>query len=434
MTPLEKNEFNEASLLGYAYADAQVIDRATQAGVTAEAFIKPEHHHQWRFLCELRLRGLGTDSGTVIQEAVAAGRVGSMGGIPHIFQCADLGSASPGGAGPCIDRILDVHAKRQAYKLLAGAVEHLTDGGGDLDTVRQTVERVAGICAGNGSVQRGLSDIADEAIKDAEEQIRGEKASRTLIYTGLPTFDKYATPMEMHEYVVVGARTSHGKSSFLLQVAGHNLSIGRRVAIFTLETSDKSVLKQIVAQRCQVNVRQIHMEMPPKQQEYLSKLRVAKDAKNLLIFDRDSHLKAIEARCRLLATSFKPDLVIIDYMGLINTGDRETMQRITTVSKAMIDIRKALGCCLMIGAQFSREVEKASEGPNPRQPVRTDFRDCGSVEEDAHRIIALWREPKQALDLDYFDSAILQLKLRDGGLASIRCRFHAPTTRFVEAN
>jgi replicative DNA helicase len=427
MTPLEKNEANEKFLLIYAYTDGAVIDRATQAGVTAGHFLKPEHYHQWQFLCELRLRGLGTDGGTVIQEAIAAGRIDAMGGVPHVFQCSEIGNASPGGAGPCIERILDVHAKRQAYKLLLGAVEHLTDGGGELSTVRETVERVAGICAGNGSVSRGIPEIADEAIKDAEEQIKGEKASRTLIYTGLPTFDRYATPMEAHEYCVVGARTSHGKSSFLLQVAGHNLAQGKRVAIFSLETSDKAVLKQIVGQRAQVNIRQFHAELPAKQQDYLEKLRFAKATKDLLIFDKDLSLSAIEARCRLLATSFKPNLVIVDYLGLVGIEGSSSYERMSKVSKSMIALKKAIGCTLMVGAQLNRGPEKEE-----REPGRSDFRDAGGIEEDAHRIIALWRKPGQPLDCDYYDSALLQLKCRDGGLTKVECSFHGPTTRFLE--
>jgi replicative DNA helicase len=167
--------------------------------------------------------------------------------------------------------------------------------------------------------------------------------------------------------------------------------------------------------------------MPEKQQEYMDKLRFAKTTKNLMIFDRDLSLTAIESRCRLLATSFKPELVIIDYLGLIVLDGSSSYERMSKVSKAMIPLRKALGCTLMVGAQLNRGPEKEE-----REPGRSDFRDAGGIEEDAHRIIALWRKPGQALDRDYYDSALLQLKCRDGGLAKVECSFHGPTTRFIE--
>lgn len=426
MTPLQANELNEKYLLSYAYTDPQVIDRATQAGVTAECFVKPEHHYQWRFLCELRLAGKHTDSNGVVQEAVAQGRIGPMGGIPYLFECADLAAAAPGGAGPAIERTLEVHAKRQAYKLLHGAVDQLKDGAGDLAVVRETVERVAGICAGNASVQRGLSDIADEAIRDAEEAIDGRKATRSLIYTGLPMFDRYATPMEMEDYVVVGGRTSSGKSSLMLQIAGHNLALGRRIAIFSLETSDTVVLKQLVAQRVGVNLRNLRDELPAKQKEYLDKLRYAKTAKNLLVFDRDTSLKAIQARCRMLVNSFKPELVIIDYLNIVG-HDGDAYERTSKVSTAMIELRKHLGCCLMVGAQLNRSSEKEE-----REPTRTDYKDSGSIEQDASRLLAVWRKPGQMLDQDFYDCALFQLKHRTGPLAKVDLSFRSSTTFFTE--
>jgi replicative DNA helicase len=98
------------------------------------------------------------------------------------------------------------------------------------------------------------------------------------------------------------------------------------------------------------------------------------------------------------------------------------------VSKAMIPLRKVLGCALVVGAQLSRSSESER-----REPTRTDFRDAGGIEEDAHRCLALWRKPGQALDMEYFDTDLLQLKLRDGPLAHVPLRFHGRTTRFMEA-
>jgi replicative DNA helicase len=60
-----------------------------------------------------------------------------------------------------------------------------------------------------------------------------------LILTGIESFDSKAGGIQSHEYVVLGARTSIGKSSFINQIAGHNIKRGKKVAIFTLETSSK---------------------------------------------------------------------------------------------------------------------------------------------------------------------------------------------------
>jgi replicative DNA helicase len=88
---------------------------------------------------------------------------------------------------------------------------------------------------------------------------------------------------------------------------------------------------------------------------------------------------------------------------------------------------------MIVGAQLNRGNEKED-----RRPGRTDFRDAGGLEEDAHRIIALHRPMRdfngnmQDLDQDTFDYELLQLKLRDGPITGAKCKFHAPTTRFYE--
>jgi replicative DNA helicase len=363
---------------------------------------------------------------SVYADALENGTLAALGGMEGLLAAS---GGQPTGAfrQQYIDTLVSLHAKRQALAVLSETANAIKAGKTDLDGIRAAAEKVAGLCSGQRTVSRTVSDVADDAIKDAQEAISGVKPTRNLIYTGLPTFDRYATAIESHEYVVLGARTSHGKSTFLTQIIGHNLALGKRIAVFTLETSDKAVLKQIVGQRAGVNLRALGEEMPAKQQEYLEKLRYAKNSRNLLIFDRDTSLSAIESRCRLLAASFKPDLVIIDYLGLIGVAGSSQYERVTAISKAMIPLKKALGCALILGAQLGRLVEKED-----REPNRTDFRDSGSIEEDAHRIIVLYRRSGQALDLDYYESEILQLKLRDGPLTKVPLTFHAPTTTFRE--
>ena len=428
MTPLQANELNEQHLLAYAFTDSQVIDRATQAGVTAECFVKPEHHYIWRLLCELRLAGRNTDSGTFIQEAVAQGRIGPMGGIPFVFETADLGTASPGGSGPCIDRILEVHAKRQSYKLLLGAVEQLKDGGGDLDVVRETVERVAGIAAGNARVQRGINEIDDEVAAQVEAARSGKADDGRVISWGLPKLDKYMLPIERHEYALICARPSRGKSSMLTHLAGHNLKLGKRVVIFTLETSDKAVFMQLAAQWCRLNLKEMRAWFPEDYKKFNEARAYIRNSKRLLIFDKDMTLAQIEARCRLLAASFKPDLVAGDYLGLVRTSGKDLYERVSNVSKAMIPLRKVVDCPLVWGQQLKR---MENEG---KEPTLADLRDSGQLEEDAHRVVMLHWTESQYLDQENRPYKILQPKLRDGPTTAVTgITFHAPTTTFREA-
>lgn len=415
----------ETAILGAITIDNEIIDKALQAGLTPEHFADGHYREQWRLAVALRTEGADVSDSTLYAKAHALGILDKLGG--HAKLLRPIESYSALGYNEVLASLLDVYAKREAYKLLKRAVDGLAKQSLELGELRELADGVTTLCAGKQSLQRSLADITAEAIREAEDQIAGKVPTRTLITTGLPTFDRYAMPIESHEYVVVGARTSHGKSSFLLQIAGHNLSQKKRVAIFTLETSDKSVIKQIAGQRAGVNLRKLDMEPMEKQKEYLAKLRYAQTSDRLLVFDRDLTLEQIEARCRLLKASFCPDLVIIDYLGIIGVGGNDAMERMTRISSAMIPLTKYLGCAVIVGCQLNRSSEREE-----RPPTRTDFRDSGSIEQDGHRLICIWRKPGQFLDAVSFDCQLMQLKLRDGPTASVDLKFHSPSTRFFE--
>lgn len=419
----------ERNFLASCFYEPEEIERALQSGVTSAHFTDPNYRELWRFVLELRTEGKPIDEASLYAEATARGVLPRIGGVETLLEATDYNRwIATTNLSANRELLLTLHAKRESWRVLQSALGHLKDNTASMAEVGSLVERVTEICRGHTVTHRTLTEVADEAITEAEEKIAGKESSGVLITTGIPSFDKWATPIEQHEYVVVGARTSHGKSSFMLQVAAHNLKHGLRVAIFTLETSDRAVLKQIAGQRAAVNVRDIGRELRDRQTAYLTELKALRECKNLLIFDRDTTLTSIQSRCRLLANSFKPNLVLIDYLGIVGDRASDSYERMSAISGAMIPLRKALGCTLMVAAQLNRSSEKEE-----REPKRSDFRDSGSLEDDAHRIIALWRKPNQALDAMWLESRLLQLKLRDGPLCSVDVKFHAPTTRFIEA-
>lgn len=419
---------DERRYLACCYAEPDELNKGIAAGLTADHFDDYHLRHQWKLLCELLLQGKPTDAAEVYATAVNTGRLESVGGMQAITDASSVESYSSINAAAYLSVLLARRAKRESWLRLHRAKEMVEAESVDIAEVGKLAEEVVGICGGTKTKFRPVADIAKEAFAEAEAQIAGKIDTGTLIMTGLPSFDRYATPMQRHEYVVVAGRSSHGKSSLMVQVAGHNLRRKLKVAYFQQEGSAKTVIKQIASQWAQASVRNLQSELKDSQRAYLEALKWIENCKNLLVFDQDSKLTDIQARCRLIAQSFKPDLVIIDYLGCVGGLEGSAYERASAASKAMIPLQKALGCVLMAGSQFNQGPEKEA-----REPTRTDFRDSGQILEDAHRVIGIWRKPDQQIDQLWYDCELLQLKLRDGGTAKVNCRFHAPTTRFVEA-
>ena len=414
----------EQTFIGSCLQDGANIDLAIQDGLVPACFTTDDRRDIWGALLGNRTEGRQTDTTGIFMQ------MGTKCPSEELFAC-EAAAPTTAYAKQCLKTIIEAYGISLIKPALKGVLEKI-DKGLDYDAVKSSVDALESILRPSVSQDVSMPQVVDEASLWATQQCSGKVPVETVVVLGLKTFDALATPIQEHEYVVVGARTSTGKSSFMAQVAGHNLRRGLRVAYFTLETSSKSLVLQIAAQRAGVNLRNLRDEFPPQQAKFQQELAHLR-TQPLLVFDRDLTLDKIEARCRLLATSFKPNLVIIDYLGLIKVKADGAYERMSALSKAMIPLKKTLGCTLMVAAQLNRGNEREDRPPN-----RTDFRDTGSIEEDAHRVLAIHRPSKddsgelQGLDRSSFQTELYQLKLRDGPLAQSRCQFQAKYTRFVE--
>lgn len=410
--------------IGACLADATLIDDAISGGLSNAAFTDQAHLSLWQSLVALRSKGQLTDTSSVYMA------MGKDCPATELFEAEKCCSSSITGK-KALKQLIWEGQLAVLKPALQDAIACVSKGGKP-EEVSKAIEGLQGLLKPTESEAPSLEQLITEVKLWAEQEISGERDNKDVVTTGLPTFDNLAQPIEAHEYVVVGARTSIGKSSFMSQIASHNLNRGLRVAYFTLETSANAVIKQIAGQRARVNLRALSHEFADKQADYFKELKRL-SGQQLRVFDKDMSITQIENRCRLLAASWKPQLVILDYLGLIRGTDGSAYERMGQLSKSMIPLRKTVGCALIVAAQLNRGNERED-----RAPSRTDFRDAGSIEEDAHRIIALHRPSKshsgspQELGQSNYDYEVLQLKLRDGPLAFSRIKYFAPHTWFYE--
>jgi len=414
----------EQTLIGASLLDRSVVDFAMSAGVKTNYFTSHERQEIWQAIVKQSLTDSPVDESGIILA------MGANAPYTEIFACSQLAPTTLHGK-QAIEQVCWAYQRSQLKPALSEVIS-LIDDGVEKKVVQEAMSSLPEISDNLQQNHRPIAEIVREAKEWAINEIEEKPDNRRLITTGLPSFDKHCMSIQPHEYVLLGARTSTGKSSFLSQLAGHNLNRGMKVAYFTLETADVPVAKQIAGQRARVNLRKFRGEMRERQQLFVTELeKLGKQP--FMVFDKDLSPEQIMSRCRMLANSFQPDLTIIDYIGIMNSGEKQAYERMTQLSKMMIPLKKMLPGALVVAAQLSRGSERED-----REPNRTDFRDSGSLEEDAHRIIALHRPSKdfggqpQDFGRTTFDYKLLQLKLRDGPTEAVRCKFNAAHTVFFE--
>ncbi len=294
--------------------------------------------------------------------------------------------------------------------------------------------------------RRGLkpwADFAGRAIKDIEMR-RSASGDVLGLATGFPKLDKELTGLHPGELIVIGARTSVGKTTIGLNMALNVARAGHTVAVFSLEMTDIEVAKKLIASGA--GVIQTHMKEGLRDPKAMQRaVDFVLDGLPIYIDDRDGiTVQDVRTECRRLARRLAQegktiDLVFVDYLQIMRSA-RLSQSRyldIQQVSMGLKGLAKELRCPVIVPAQLSRDVEKR-HGDKDDEPRLSDLRESGSIEQDADVVLFLWRNKDTEDTSDDMRGRMHTLKVakqrngpRDG---KILLWFDRLTSRFIEAD
>ena len=214
------------------------------------------------------------------------------------------------------------------------------------------------------------------------------------------------------ELWLLAARPSIGKSTFALQWALHCASQGIRVAIASLEMPSRAIMQRIIAQAAHVPFSDIRRgRLTPVQFKRIGDALAAIEEVPLTINDQAYQLAQILAMC---AGDQKPDLLIVDYLGLIETKKKHEnrTQEVSYISRQLKKATQSTGVPILALCQLNRGNEHEA-----RKPILADLRDAGSLEQDADGVLMLHSEAKlkgKRVDAPHDETLLIVAKQRNG--------------------
>lgn len=257
-------------------------------------------------------------------------------------------------------------------------------------------------------------DIARQHIIDN----RNEETRHIGIMTDIPQFDRNGG-LPDNGFIVVGAKSSHGKTSFANYLALHAMKHGKRVAYYSMEMSNLELTQRLLAMESRLNV------------NALARLKL-KDEDEKLAFDTIEALKNNNAECfnfdergvnnldrmiqsmRVLKSTRGLDLVVVDYIQLLNIDpiqrDENTTKLIGRASHTFKDISRDLGITIICLSQINRNVMG--------RPTRANLRDSGEIDEASDLTIILYRpeaDKAESYPSPYEDVTVHHTMLVDAG-------------------
>ncbi|WP_028401790.1 replicative DNA helicase [Ectobacillus panaciterrae] len=291
-----------------------------------------------------------------------------------------------------------------------------------------------------------LSELDDTAAVDFDlndalirvfEDLNHDTGELTGIDTGFQNLNQITCGLQEEEFIVIGARPSMGKTAFALNLALHAAKSGAAVGLFSLEMSEKQLLKRMIS--CVGNVSGRKLKNPKRcfsieDWQQTSQALADIGTLPLEIYDRAGiTTQDIWMQVRKLKRKHpgKKLLVVIDYLQLI-TGDPKyrgnRMQEIGEISRKLKLMARDLNVCVVALSQLSRGVESRQD----KRPLLSDLRETGQIEQDADVIMLMYRE-------DYYDketankdvTEIHVAKQRNGPVGVVKLRFLKEYGRFA---
>ncbi|MGE3759827.1 MAG: replicative DNA helicase, partial [Pseudobdellovibrionaceae bacterium] len=278
-------------------------------------------------------------------------------------------------------------------------------------------------------------EIVKSRLEKIEELFQ-RKSDITGIATGFTELDKMTAGLHPGELIIVAARPSMGKTAFALNMAQHMaLRQKKTVAFFSLEMGNDSLMMRVLASEAKISMGDIKTGKIPEASWPKLINAAGLLSESHMYIDETSGVSPheIRARCRRLKAKHGLDLIMIDYLQLMQMKMKvESREReVAEISKTLKAISKELQVPVVALAQLNRGVESRSD----RRPMLSDLRESGSIEQDADVIMMLFRE-------DYYDkenpdahgnAEVIIAKQRNGPTGTVKLKFEARYSRFKDA-
>jgi replicative DNA helicase len=227
-----------------------------------------------------------------------------------------------------------------------------------------------------------------DALSKQDGQIRG-------ISTGFKHVDNILGGMQHSDLIILAARPSMGKTAFALNIAEHAaVSQKKTVGIFSLEMSKEQLVDRLISSIGMIDSWKLRNgKLNDDDFRNLNEAYGVLAETNLFIDDGASAtVMEVRAKARRLQSEHGLDLIIIDYLQLMQGGKASSQenrtQEVSEISRSLKALAKEIHCPVIALSQLSRAVESRPD----KRPMLSDLRESGSIEQDADVVMFLYRE------------------------------------------
>ncbi len=249
----------------------------------------------------------------------------------------------------------------------------------------------------------------------------------TAMRTGLGRLDERTIGFRPGDFTVIGARTSHGKTAFVVALSLRLAMRGVRVEFFSLEDPAEQITRRAIANLTGLPLRILRSgQLAPSSLERARKTAAelkeypwsVTDVKHLRLLD--------EAHVTGAVSASDADVVIVDHLQKISTKDHSRVYGLERVCNDLHGVAMRDGKVVILTAQLNRESERGK-----RAPTLSDLRDSGAIEILARSVWLLYwpRVHDDTKPLNEYH--VFVAKQGEGGIGSVELEFRPDCGQFA---
>jgi replicative DNA helicase len=426
----------EKSVLGAILVHNEAFNHAAEL-IDSRDFFRDAHRRIFDRMIALSERGDAIDFVTLKEELSRFGELEEVGGPAYIASLAD---GVPRSAN------VEYYAKivkekstlrsliHSGNKIVARAYEAEDDPDEVLDEAERDIFAIAEDRIRAGFVP--LRDLVQSSFTTIEK-LQQHKGMVTGVPTGFVDLDEMTSGLQPSDLILVAARPSMGKTSFVLNIAQHvGTSTDMTVGFFSLEMSKEQLFMRMLTSEARIDAHRFRTGyLNEKDYGRLSHaLGTLAEAKVFIDDTASIGVLEMRAKARRLKAEHGLHLLIIDYIQLMTGRGRfESRQtEIASISRSLKGLAKELSVPIVALSQLSR----ASETRADHRPQLSDLRESGALEQDADVVMFIYRE-EQYRDADgntnqdaEGTAEIIIGKQRNGPVGTAKLAFIKEHTRF----
>lgn len=426
------NVESEQCLLGCILLDGELAGELC-AVLTSEDFYVPSHRIVIEAMQEVS-RTKVMDIAALVDVLDRQGNLAAVGGIDYLTA---LNNIVPSAANYKI--YFDIVKRDSSMRKLINSCSEIVNLAYTSDDSAQTLARaekeIFDISTANASgTLVSIKETVGEVLARIDAINKDPNAFHGIM-TGYYDLDRLTNGFQGGDLIIIAARPGVGKSALAMNIVEHAaMKGGYSCAVFSLEMPRAQITQRMLCSIGSVSLGKTKSGKLDKS-DFQRLWRASDSLSHCKIFIDDSSMvtpEQILSKCRRLKSRNGLDLVVVDYIQLMNSAKNleNRQQQISDITRNLKIMAKELNVPILALSQLSRLIERRDD----KKPQLSDLRESGSIEQDADMVIFISKDETEGENTEKQGITLHIAKHRNGEIGEVSLDWIGDFVRFFNVD